>query len=355
MTKDIILTVNGHIKGRELSFLQNTDKFIRLVVKVYSTLAGENKEFDAAYTKDGEPLGMSYGEYIPMYLDGIIKMNILSELQGIQLDGYFGDGPSGGKYLTAFTQLSDILVGICDMADDMEVLTAEDRHRMATDIRYAFGDLLFAFSHILFSPYTAYDIINTQQDFKYSSIHISFFENMGVTAFDYARFLFELGSKFVSIVPLFESDPDRWVKLTKDLSPQLVNLLGEFGTYITEFDIRLLEMHYFEANDAFIDMLAEREDNEYADFVGITNKNAWQDFTKLLTATQIQKLAEYVNSITYNDIYIAVDQGRLTDKYVDDIVSHKKCHEADDNTYLARLSSDLKIKEETDGTNFFTN
>lgn len=355
MTTTITLETNGHIRGRELSFLLNTDKMIRSILCVYGTLTDANPDFEQAYAEEGKPIGMSKGEYIPYFLDGKISAIDLTELQEIQLNGYFGEGPDGGKFLAAFTQLSDLLSSISTKAAEMEILSESDCHSLATQIRYAFGDFIFAFSRILYFPYTAYDIIHTGTDFNYSPVHINFFEKIKTTAFDYARYLFELSSRFVAIVPLYENDPERWIKLTQGMPPQLVSLLSEFGTYITEFDIRLLEMHYFEANDAFVEMLTDREYNRADTFIGCTDKNVWNDFTLLLSDNQIKKLAEDVNSITYNDIYVAVDRGKVTDKYIDDVIAFKSGSGAKPEEYLSLLASDLSVEEKNtvNETKFF--
>lgn len=326
----IELKCKGPVADKGLVYLTETHSLMTGFVEIHKVLAGNHDDY---YDEEYKEMGVSLEECILYKLDELMSNINFSSLPSIICRGYFGEGLSNSKYLNAYTKLEDMFSSIRGRIDCMTPYSCTEMTEMATNISYALGDLLFAFSEILYSPVNASYILTEDETFTYSQDIQQFFSSIKMTPEQYAAYLVSLRTTFISVIPLFMDRPSEWLALTRDLHPSLVDMLIDYGTYITEFDVRTAQLGLLKIDENFIDELQER--SESCEYIGVRASDAWLHFTKLLTDNQVRKLFPIVSSISPEDLTESIENGRVEDDFIE------------------ILSCRAKGVMTTDGTNYF--
>lgn len=306
----IELKANGPVADKGVEFLVETHSMICGFVKVYNLITSDPKSY---YSAEYEELGVSPEECVLDKLDDIISSMSIDTLPDIVCRGYFGSGLSSAKYLMAHTTLEDIYIRLRGNIDTLTPIASKELSKIASDISYALGNLLFAFSKILFYPIDAKEFLSSSETYTFSQDIRYFFSRINTTPEKYAAMIIELRSKFISVIPLFIDDPEAWEKLTAKLQPGIVDFLIDYGTYVTEFDLRAYKLGLLNIDESFIDELCNR--TESSDYIGNVAPAKWLKFTKLLTDEQVGKVLPLVDSLTSDDLNIPIEEGKLSDAY----------------------------------------
>lgn len=310
----IELKCKGPVADKSLAYLTETHSLIAGFVKIHSMLSGRLEDY---YDEEYKEMGVSLEECILYNLDEVISNINFSSLPGIICRGYFGEGLSNSKYLNAYTKLEDTFNSIRGRIDCMTPYSCSELVELATNISYALGDMLFAFSEILYNPVNASYILTEDETFTYSQDIQQFFSSVKMTPEQYAAYIVSLRSTYISVIPLFVDRPDEWITLTKDLHPSMVDMLIDYGTYITEFDVRAAQLGLLKIDENFIDELQER--SESSEYIGVRASDAWLHFTKLLTDEQVRKIFPIVSCLNPEDLTGPIEEGSVNDKFIDEL------------------------------------
>lgn len=301
---------------QQQQFLIETHSLITTIHNICAFLSGDmTRHFDSDY----KAMGMSLEECLLFKLEEILENLQVDHLTDLVAAGGYITGPFSSKYLNAYVSAQDILADIEEHVVDSEAYTLSRLKELRRDLTYAEGDLVYAFSRELFNPTDARTIAFSSDTFTYTQAHTEFFSRVGMKPEEYANFLARLGTLYVSVIPLFADKPEEWIELTKGLESSVVSTLVDYGTYITEFDIRAMKLGVLLIDENFIDELLER--SETGTCLSVTKPSEWLQFTRSLTDQQIKVVLPFTADLTIEDIKPVLEEGKLTDSHLRHLVT----------------------------------
>lgn len=316
----IDLKTQGSIANRSLVFLKETYSMLTGFTEACEMLSGDLNDY---YDEEFRMMGVSLEECILMKLQTIFEDMTVSNLADIAVSGYFSSGIYASKYIMALTNLDSCYTQLLARAQHMDIIPEEDLKTLGRQISYRLGDLVFAFSNIIFDPVDARWILeNTTEEVSYCQVLQQFFAEIGIEPMSFAKHLVELQHKYISVIPLFEQDPDTWCRITKDLHPSLVDTLTEYGTYITILDVKAFKQGILTIDENYLEILREREENK--EYIANVDPDAWQDFLKLVRDDQVKTILSIENYITFDLLQTPIEEKKLTDEYIKFMLSQIK-------------------------------
>lgn len=307
---NIEVKVYGPIEDKIDVFLKQSDSLINGFVKIHDICLADPKTY---YTREYRDMGFSAEETLLDRLDAITSEMNISELSGIISHGYFGTGLSSAKYLNAHANLMSVFTTIKGNINCMQPFTSYEIKSMTQTIAYALGDLLFSFSKILYFPIDAKHYLELNEPCTFAQPLQAFFSSMQSDPKSYAAKLNDLRLRFISVIPLFEDKPELWKSITTQLPSAVVDMLVDYGEYITDFDLRAYNLEILTIDEEFIDELSNRAEN--SEYIGNVAPHKWQQFSRMLSDEQVIQLLPYDNMITEDDIDIALKDGEVNNEY----------------------------------------
>lgn len=307
---NIELKVYGPIEDKIDVFLRQSNSLINGFVDIYDVCTADPQVY---YTREYKDMGFSAEEALLDRLDAITNEMCISELSNIICHGYFGTGLSSAKYLNAHANLMSVYTTIKGNVNCMQPFTASEIKGLNQTVAYALGDILFAFSKILYYPIDAKHFLELNEPCTFAQPLQAFFSSIGSDPKSYAAKLNDLRTRFISVIPLFEDKPELWKSITSKLPSAVVDMLVDYGEYITDFDLRAYHLNKLAIDEEFIDELSNRAEN--ADYIGNVAPHKWQQFSRMLSDEQVIQLLPYDDVITEGDISVALKDGEINNEY----------------------------------------
>lgn len=232
-------------------------------------------------------------------------------------NGCFGSGMAIQKYLNAFVSADYLLTRIKTKADYAEPFNEQEIENFQNSLYQTLGDLIYAFSRTLFQQNPRNILIS--DECSYSQDIQAFFARVNKSAEGIASEMVEKQSKYVTTIPLFEKDPESWRDITKALDPALVDVLVDYGEYITALDIRAARMGCLAVDENFTDSIRERAEDQ----THIINQAPamWERFIKMIPDSEVSFFEAIDDKITVDIIEPAVKEGKLTQEFLAELHS----------------------------------
>lgn len=232
-------------------------------------------------------------------------------------NGCFGSGTAIQKYLNAFVSVDYLLTRIKTKADYAEPFVEQEITDFQNSLYQTLGDLIYSFSRVLFlqNPRN----VLASEAYTYSQDIQAFFARAGKSAECIASELVEKQSKYITTIPLFEKDPEAWRSITKALDPALVDILVDYGEFITALDIRAARMGCLTVDENFTDIIRERAEDQ----MHIINQAPamWQQFIKMIPDSEVQFFEAINDKISVGMIEGPVKEGKITPEYLAELHS----------------------------------
>ena len=315
----IELHAYGAVKKEGVTYLLQSDSLVEGFIKVYSLLKADPSTY---FTKEYKQMGFSAEECLLDKIDETINEMNIGKLSDIVSHGYFGPSLSSAKYLNANATLMSIYTTLQGNVNCLTPLTSDEANKYSRAISYALGDILFALSRTIYDPIDARQFLELDETCTFSHDLQIFFSSKHVTPEEYAAHICELRTKFISVIPLFEDDPEKWEMITANLPDSVVDTLVDYGIYITDFDLRAYKLGALQIDENYIEDLCNRAEN--SDYIGNAAPHDWQRFTQLLSDSQVTTLVPYTDSLTEEDIELPVKEGSVSDEYFDFLIKKYK-------------------------------
>lgn len=308
----IDLHASQMIRNHGCEYLTAMHTWIKTLHNLYVFLDGD---LNRHLTDDYKEMGIQLEQCLLFEMEPILADIDMNVLKKYVLAGSTG-AAVGDKCVSALVSTEDILENLFRHISSDDPFTVPELHDIQRALSYTLGDLLYAFSKILYNPADAHEIILSTETFEYSQIHQEFFSSIGYSPEQYAQKLESMRSNFVSVIPLFKDRPEEWLELTQSLEPSIADTLLELGSYISEFEIRAWKLGLFQPDEIFIDDL--RMVAEDANAPKNQVPHAWLQFSRMLTDEQISKLYPIYTELTADDVVLAVEDNGKTvpDEYV---------------------------------------
>lgn len=306
----IEIQCSAHLAKHAKDWLIETYKLLQNLVSAYDLLCADST---AWVTPELAAMGVSATEGLVYMLDeslGSIELPCSYEV----IDrGNYGNGMAVQKYLNAFTSIDAIILSIKTKADYAEPFTSAEIFELKSNMYQALGDLTYSFGRVLFMQ-NPKAILLTPDEFTYSQDIQAFLAHIGKTAEEVAVQLVELQGRFISTIPLFDNDAESWLAITKELDPSLVDMLVDYGEYITALDIRAVHLGVLIVDENFVDLIRERADNPSH----ISNQAPvkWSRFIELLPDEEVSFFEANEFRITPEMLDPALKEGVLSIEYL---------------------------------------
>ena len=219
----IELHAYGAVKKEGVTYLLQSDSLVEGFIKVYSLLKADPSTY---FTKEYKQMGFSAEECLLDKIDETINEMNIGKLSDIVSHGYFGPSLSSAKYLNANATLMSIYTTLQGNVNCLTPLTSDEANKYSRAISYALGDMLFALSRTIYDPIDARQFLELDETCTFSHDLQIFFSSKHVTPEEYAAHICELRTKFISVIPLFEDDPEKWEMITANLPDSVVDTLN---------------------------------------------------------------------------------------------------------------------------------
>lgn len=320
----IALNGTGGILSKAQDFLRGSYKLLKTFVQVHDFL---NSDLEAAYqTSESKDMGISIEQDTLLQLEEILQELNIGSLEDLMLQGHFGSGLCINKYINAVRSLAGYqhLVikranAIFTASDNLEPYSLKELRKLNKNIGYSLGDLVYALSNIIFDPLDARSLLEAkdadEEPITYSAELQQFFHEIHMQPEEFAKYLVELQHRFISVIPIYEDNPEAWEQITSQLHPSLVDTLTEYGTYITNLDIRAVKAGLLQIDENYLDKLSARaEDSEY---IANADPEGWAAFVKLIPDKYIATFIALEDRLTPGLLESALQENKITDKYVE--------------------------------------
>lgn len=316
----ITLNAKGNILDRSQTFLKGSYDLLGAFVQVCEFLKGDlEADYQISESKD---MGISIEQDALMQMEEVLQELNIGELESIMVHGYFGSGLCTKKYINALKALAGYQKIILKKADaifapaDNDIpFTLTALRALGKRISYAVGDLIYALSNIVFDPWDARCVLECQNEvITYGSELQQFFHSIGMKPNEFAAYLLNLQHTYISVIPVYEDNPEVWERIISQLDPDLVDSLTDHGMYITSLDVRAVKAGKLKIDENFIDILDAREENE--SYIANADPDAWADFIKLIPDKYIETFLDIDWQLTPGLLEPALKDNEIRDDYV---------------------------------------
>lgn len=316
----ITLHAKGNIADREQIFLKGSYDLMQAFMQVCDLL---KSDLEAAYqTSESRDMGLSLEQDVLLQMEELLQSLDIGSLEGIVLHGYFGSGLCTKKYINALTALAGYQKVILKKANAIFAATADDSPLTISELRllgkriaFALGDLIYSLSHIIYDPVDArYVLENPEETFTYSSELQYFFHTISRSPEEFARYLAELQHTYISVIPIYEDNPEAWEQITSQLDPSLVDTLTDYGVYITDLDVRAVKKKLLSIDENYLDTLSARAESD--SYIANENPEYWAAFIKLIPDKYISTFIDIDWQLTPGLLEPALQSGEIRDDYV---------------------------------------
>lgn len=314
----IEIKCTANLAKRATAWLKEAYNLIVGFDDIYTLITGDPS---ACVTPDLEAMGVPPEECLVLALDDKVTALNLECLYEACDQGYFGHGTAVKKYIVAFHNLNLIITNIKRKAQFMETFDADEMYNLKNSIYIALGNLIYAYGKILFMDNTPSDILAAPEEYTYSQdIQAFLAAPPKMTAEAVAQTLVLLQARYTTTIPLFENDIDAWRDIVKTLDPSLVDMLVDYGEYITVLDVKAIRQGCLIVNENFVELIRERaEDTNY---IANLLPDGWARFVKMIPDNEVYFFLVNEFRITPELIEVALRDGELTPEYLKTLHQH---------------------------------
>lgn len=318
----MLITLNsaGGIASRSQQYLLGSYNVLRTFTKVCEFLKGD---LEANYqTSEAKDMGLSLEQDALMQMEELVQELNIGELENMMLQGYFGSGLCTKKYVSAVKALAEYQELILQKADaifapadnDMPFSLKELR-MLGKRISFAVGDLIYAMSNIVFNPVDARWVLENQdEEITYDSALQHFFHSIKMQPKEFAAILISLQHSYISVIPIYEDNPEAWEQITSQLHPSLVDTLTDYGVYITSLDVRAVKKGILTIDENYLDTLNNRAEND--SYIANEDPEGWASFLELVPDKYIETFLDIDSFLTPGLLEPALQDNKISDSYV---------------------------------------
>lgn len=307
----IEIQCSANLAKHAKDWLCETYRLIDCADRAYDLLVADRSSW---VDDDLRAMGVSPNEGIVYALDEILGNIELPYSYEVMKQGTYGSGMAVQKYLNGFTAIDYVIMTIRSKSDYAEPLDEDELSTLKSNLYQALGDLIYAFGRVLFSGRNPKVALVEMNDYIFSQDIQAFLASVGRSAEEVAMCLVGLQCKYITTIPLFDNDPESWIAITKELDPSLVDMMIDYGTYITSLDVRAVKKGLLQIDENFVDLIQERA--ETPEHILNQAPVKWEQFIELIPDEEILFFEQNEFKITSDIVDVALADGALTPEYV---------------------------------------